>query len=273
METSHTSLDIRGVVDFSLQDYRQDLEKIIKFFNEYRLSQENVSHPLILKNIHKLESLARDHEKVSIAYLMPWFDSLAHQSRRIYGQWETLLEFQEANRLISYPKKNLIENQQIERTLRFAREEGMTAGLHKESRVAFVGSGPFHESAIAIHSAFGCRVSCFDYDEEAVKVSRQLNRNFGLDDSIEIHNNIAEKVSYDQFDTVWMAVLTKNKGAVLDRIFTTAPKAKVVCRTVRESRVLLYEGLEQKVLDRYEVIERVQASDRTTIMHSLVLKR
>lgn len=256
------------------QDYRSDLERVVLFLLRQRIDEDSVLNPEIVTGIRRLEFLARDDRRSLFGHKGPWFFDLVSVSRELYGRWETLLEFREARQLIH--KKNqefFTQNDQISRTFCFAKEEGKFAEVTKDSRVAFIGSGPFHESAIAIASSFGCSVDCFDYNREAVNLSRELNRKLNLGSRIKIFHNSAIRVDFSRYDVVWMAVLTKDKESVLNRIFDTSPNAVVVCRSVDGAKNLLYEGVSSQITEKHREIKKVVASNRKTIMHSLILQR
>lgn len=255
-----------------IQTYQSELESLLFFLLHYPLEENSVENPEVITAICRLEFLARDDERSIQASKEDWFLKFTEAFRELYGQWETLLEFREARRLLKGKRSTFLTNSdQINRTFSFAEEEGNAAGVNKSTRVAFIGSGPFHESAISIASTFGCSVDCFDYNPRAVNLSLRLNKKLGFEDKIRIFNRSAVAVDFKDYDVIWMAVLTKNKENVLSRIFETKPKAMVVCRSVDGAKNLLYEGISSDKINRYKLVQKVESSNYRTIVHSLVL--
>ena len=116
-----------------------------------------------------------------------------------------------------------------------------TLDISPDAEIAFVGSGPLPLTAIEYYLQTGNKMTCFDTDAEAVRLSRQMIQNMGLSDVIEVRHQAGEDADYSQFDVVMVASLVKDKEKTLDRIRTTAPDAKVAVRSVEGVKAMLYE--------------------------------
>lgn len=131
---------------------------------------------------------------------------------------------------------------------------GRIENLGPESRVLDVGSG-FGGSARYLAGTYGCRVVALNLSEVENERARQMNREQGLDDRVEVVDGSFESIPYpdDTFDVVWSQ----------DAILHSGERAKVieeVGRVLREGGEFVFtdpmqadgcpEGVLQPILDR-----------------------
>jgi precorrin-6B methylase 2 len=223
----------------------------------------SVLDPTFKAGIEKLEALARE-ENNEIG------DSQKTTARFVFNHYETSLEKIEAAEIIK-SKTGSLFSEQLKRTYICALAEAAAAGITKNSVICFVGSGYMPESAIALAAHFNCRIICLDKNEEAVKISQKVIKTLNLTRKIKIIKTNAENYDFTDNDVVWIAVMVQNKNKIIDRVYKTNPSAKIICRTVRGSRALLYEPVKEKDIETYSNIKPIFSPNPNTIMHSLIL--
>jgi hypothetical protein len=224
----------------------------------------SVLNPVFKAEIKKLEALARaENSKIR--------DDQKTTARFIFNHYETSLEKIEADDIIN-SKTKLLFSEQLKRTYAFALREAAAAGINKNSSICFVGSGYMPESAVALAHHLNCRIVCLDKNEEAVKISQKVIKTLKLTGQIKIIKTGAENYDFMNSDVVWIAVMVSEKNKIIDRIYKTNPSAKIICRTVRGSRTLLYEPVDERAIENYREIKPIFSPNPATIMHSLILK-
>ncbi len=74
----------------------------------------------------------------------------------------------------------------------------------EETRILDIGAG-YGGSARALVKRFGCRVTCLNLSEVQNERDRQMNREQGLDDKIDVHDGNFEDLPFDDdsYDIVW----------------------------------------------------------------------
>lgn len=256
-----------------------------------RSAWDSLDPDRILKNIYALEDCARaagtDASVITNVLHDPLFPALAKRSRAVYGTWEKRDEDFHAHHLLTqardtsagrpediirYIRTDAVHpnDTSLKQTASFAFQEGTALGLDSRSKVAFVGSGPFPESAISIALDFGCTVTGIDSDAASNETAQELIDRFGMSNKIHLVHARGQEHSYERYTHVYVAVLVSEKAAIVRRIFETNPEARVTCRTVRDLRTIIYEPLES--LPEEIAVERtIIGDDPKTIMHSVIL--
>ena len=154
---------------------------IADLFNEFRSRLETIEHrladvmfsPVLMEegwfreSMEELKALVRDSHFEPIAEEMissPYFLQRAQHLRSIYDLYEVFIEtttcideLQTGKDICPYVPKNAPE--EILKTSESAIAEARAAGIGADSRVAFIGSGPFPETAIRLVQAFTCSVT------------------------------------------------------------------------------------------------------------------
>ncbi|NCC21244.1 MAG: nicotianamine synthase [Alphaproteobacteria bacterium] len=125
----------------------------------------------------------------------------------------------------------------------------LRSGSALSGKIAFVGSGPLPLTAIDMHFATGADVLCIDSDADAVRLSRQMIANMGLQHKIGVHRHAGETFDYAGCDVVMVASLVPEKDSVVRRIQATAPDAAIGVRSVRGLKALLYEPVNEHAFD------------------------
>ncbi|MBS3148695.1 hypothetical protein J4219_07460 [Candidatus Woesearchaeota archaeon] len=227
-----------------------------------------------LKAINELENIARDERFSELSFEVlgsSVFKDLAKETRSIYELFE---EFCETRLALSFIKGNTsLDSPQIMRTFEFAKEEGQAAGMDSNSRVIFIGSGPFPESALAYAQTFGCSVTCVDIHPEAVILGEEVALRSNLGENIKFIHGDARDVDYRFFTHIVVAVLAVPKKEILSRVAQTCQSgAIVICRNVRGFRALIYEPILDLPLDNFYLHDLIRGAPGT-IVHSAVLRK
>ena len=223
------------------------------------------------KNILRLEALAKDENANWIAAPLiqtSFFRAHSTNTRAVYELYE---EFIETRALLdALNGSDPLENPQLKRTFLYAQKEAASAKITSSSRVAFVGSGPFPETALALSSATGCTVTCIDHHPEAVVLSQALFDKHRLHKLTAICID-ARLFDYSAFTHILVAVLARPKKEILNQIARTCDKKTcVICRSVEGLKTLIYEPLEDIPLESFSLIGSVR--DEKTIIHSLIFE-
>ncbi len=232
-----------------------------------------ISHGIFKKELDELEILARTNEYDTL-FNSPDTTLLAYQkvARKIFDHYETELEKIEAAKIIETPEKDgFLASAQLKRTFDFALEEAVAMEISRNSAVYFVGGGYLPESAIAISLNFHCPIIVLDKNPEAVEISHRVIEKLGIEKNIKTIVADAEEYDFRGAGAVWIAVMAKDKNRIINRIRQTNPAAKIACRTVRGSRTLLYEPVDNNLLEKDFKISEITSSNPETIMHSLIL--
>ncbi len=255
------------------QDLAIKLQEFISGIRRLFDNKISASDPLFQKEIGKLEDLARASEYDGFFSLPD--AQLAEQQKiacAIFDRYETELEKAEAIAIVGAgDQHDFLSSAQLKRTFDFALEEARAMAINKDSAVCFVGGGYVPESAITISLNFHCPITVLDKNPEAVEISRKVIGILGLEKSVRIIASNAEKYDFGDADAVWVAVMAKDKNKIIDQIHLTNLTAKIACRTVRGSRMLLYEPVNEGLLGNDFKKREINSSNPETIMHSLIL--
>lgn len=241
---------------------------------QYLLDKKiGISDPIFRKEMEKLEQIARAS---AYNYFFRFPDERLAEcqkiGREIFDRYETGLEKLEAQKILDTPEKNgFLSSSQLKRTFDFALEEAAALEINEKSSVCFVGGGYLPESAVAISLNFHCPITVLDKNPEAVEISRKVIEILGLEKNIQIITANAEEYDFGNTDAVWVAVMAKDKNKILNRVRLTNPTAKIACRTVRGSRTLLYEPVNERLFVSDLKKREINSSNPETIMHSLIL--
>jgi hypothetical protein len=99
------------------------------------------------------------------------------------------------------------------------KEELQSFGIGGHSKVVFIGSGAFPLSALTIAKEFGAEVLGVDRDSEAVLLSRQVVKAFGLEEKVSFSDSPLSSLCFVRDAThIIIASLVENKLKVLDQL-------------------------------------------------------
>ncbi|MSR68450.1 hypothetical protein EXS66_01530 [Candidatus Saccharibacteria bacterium] len=225
--------------------------------------------------IERLEHIARDRQYNELPKKLldtAHFRNLAHQTRRIYELFEVFLETSTYFDIVS-GKIDFLKDQFIDRTFEFAKKESLEAGFTPESKVIFIGGGPFPETAIAYSKQNNCKITILDNNAEAVVLSTKIISELRLDKTISIRYSDAKEYDFSGYTHIVVAALARPKPPILRQICDTMRiDAVVVCRSVEGLRVFIYEPANDELLEHFNHQSKVYGDDKT-IVHSLILKK
>ena len=225
--------------------------------------------------IERLEHIVRDPQYNELSRELlntAHFRNLAHQTRRIYELFEVFLETSTYLDVLA-GGRDFLKDQFIGRTFEFAQKESLEAGFNAESKVIFIGGGPFPETAIAYSKQNNCEITVLDNNAEAVVLSTKIISELGLDKNIKIRYCDASEHDYSGYTHIVMAALARPKQVILRQICDTMHvDAVVVCRSVEGLREFIYEPANDDLLEHFTQQSKVYGDDKT-IVHSLILKK
>lgn len=224
-----------------------------------------------VNSILALETLAKDANANNTAAPLintSFFRAHASILRSVYELYEEFIETRAL--LAALDGTDPLDNPQLKRTFEYAQKEALAANITTTSNVAFVGSGPFPETALALLQATGCTITCIDHHPEAVVLSQALFDKHHLHKLNSVCSD-ARSFDYSAFTHVLVAVLARPKKEILDRIAKTCDNDTcIICRTVEGLKALIYEPLDDIPLEALSLIGTVH--DPTTIINSLIFK-
>jgi GNAT superfamily N-acetyltransferase len=96
--------------------------------------------------------------------------------------------------------------------------EAKLAGVKQDSKVAFVGCGPFPQSALQLVRDIGCSVFCLDRDFKAVQMARLLVDKLEQKELLAVECADGRLFDYDGFSHVFIASLVPVKEEILESI-------------------------------------------------------
>ncbi|HYD02670.1 MAG TPA: nicotianamine synthase family protein [Alphaproteobacteria bacterium] len=187
------------------------------------------------------------------------------QAKKFYEEFETYCEVIECLKMIQ--GKTTISSPQIARTLKFAELEGIHTCMNSNSKILFIGSGPFPESAMSYYTKFNCEVRCLDNNIVAVALSEKLFEALNL--PIKITYCDGRYFDYKGYTHIILAVLSRPKEEILERIRQTNNDAIIICRTVDKDKEHIYPRIEQKNLRGFKLAKEIRSPE--AIMYSLIL--
>lgn len=263
-------------------EFRVRLEAIEAALAGVVFSPTLVEEASFRASIQALKELVRDSRFEVIAEEItasPYFLEKAKRLRWLYELYEvflettTCLDYLQTQQPELSPSAFVNAPLEIRCTSQSALAEGKAAGLSAMSRVAFVGSGPFPETALSLMQAFGCSLTCIDNNPEAVVLSSRLLKGGGVNDRVSVFFQNAVDYSFAGYTHVWIAALARPKREILERVCATADQdVTVVCRTVNGMRQFLYESANDFVLQHFDIVDKVIDLTRTS-HYALVLRR
>lgn len=247
----------------------EEIKTIISRLESYDYDKLDAEDGLVTKDITKLENIARDE---STEYEV--IKHLSEEVRKLYAEWEFAVERKNAKEIIEDEKNSFWDNPQLARTYQYAREEGTAAGVDSNSKMLFVGSGWVPESALAHANVHGCKVVCVDQNIEAVETSRELIKKLGLENKIKVLHANGEGLDYSDYTHIAVAIMALPKKEILKRIRVSArDDVKIICRTVKKAKRLIYTPTEGADMDGFKIINDIIAADKTTIISSVILAK
>jgi hypothetical protein len=269
-----------GSLPAPLERWLNRLGECVGALEKLHISEYTCCNPAVAQRIRELQKLAGQklHDRhLRHPGVLRQFVTLAARARRVFEAWEVALERHAAHQLLytasdASLKTRLTQQPKLNETFEFAGKEGKTLGLNAHSRVVFVGSGPFHESALCLALQFGCAVTCIDNNAAAITNSKHLNAHMGMEHNIAFIHEDARLCDYRGYTHAVVAVLARPKSAILERIRATNPTMLVAVRTVEGAHALLYEPLDPEQLAGWEIMQVVRPNNLFEPLRSLVVR-
>lgn len=218
---------------------------------------------------YALESmLLHDPNLLTPEITLPMTDATLVKLNALYEQFETDMEERFAGRLLS-GEVTLPEYHFYGRFRRLVRAETELANITANTRVLFIGSGPFPITPILLAEMTGCSVNCYDRSEDAAGKSQEVIDKLGLAEQIEIYNLAGEESAVDYSDVISIALLAQPKEQILQNIRANgSPGQKVILRYSEGVRRLFYKGIDRSVIANeanYEILGEHHAGEDDTI--------
>lgn len=242
--------------------------KIISQTNLSRINEVN-NNALRLERLI-LHTSKKDSNKI-INYLKD--PELYIRLQKLYDKFETNLEIKYAKQVIN-SSKNLLKNYLLfKRFNRLIKNEIKLASISKNDKVLFIGSGPFPISAMLLNQFVGCKIDCYEKDQDRVRLSRETLSYLGFAKKIWVFTKKGEDMDTKKYTVIVIALLAKPKDKILNRIFKIARSGtKIISRTADGKRKGLYEETDKNLFKRYKVISKVKAVANQTISSVLLIK-
>lgn len=252
--------------------FEREFEQARKLVN-FPLQPILLKNPKFLSAIASLERLALDERLQTIAPEVmrdPKILACLDDLRRINEFYEITLEVNHVTKQLRRSNP-AVEDAHLARDATTAKLESKTARITTDSHIAFVGSGPFPSTAIALVQEYGCRVTCIDCNIEAVVISDQLlSRMQNL--NIDVFYSFGEEVNYKQYSHVLIAALIHNRTAIFQRIRKSLPSGrKVICRHGRDLQQLIYQGFDGRNFEGFR-IEQYMRDPKNTFTSVILTK-
>lgn len=152
---------------------------------------------------------------------------------------------------------------------RLSREQELS-----DAPAVFVGSGPLPLSAILLRLYSHMEVICLEIDAAACETSRALLHRLGLEEHVVVLQQNGASFDYSPYRSVFVASLVTNKLQVLEQIRRTRPDALVAVRTAEGMRQLMYETLDETLLQArgWDILERTSPQEGLVINSTLFMK-
>jgi nicotianamine synthase len=137
--------------------------------------------------------------------------------------------------------------------------------LHSKQKALVVGSGPLPLSAYVLHCQTGIRIDHVDSSSEAIQLCEQLMDCLGV--SSNYYEALGESVELqDTYDLILIAALAgstaKDKQKIIDTVLPhLAEGGRIVIRSAKGSRMLLYPGIESSEIQGVKLFEEYHPSD------------
>lgn len=240
------------------------------------ISQTNLSRINdVNNNALRLERLIlhtskKDSNKI-ISYLKD--PGLYIRLQKLYEKFETNLEIEYAKQIINN-SKNLLKNYLLyKRFVRLIKNEIKSASISQNDKVLFIGSGPFPISAMLFNQFVGCKIDCYEKEQDRVQLSRNVLSYLGFGKKIQVFTKKGEKLDTKKYTVIIIALLAKPKNKILNRIFKIARSGtKIISRTADGKRKGFYEETDKKLYKCYKVIGKIRAVGNQTISSVLLIK-
>ncbi len=172
--------------------------------------------------------------------------------RKTYEAFETKLEGMFASHLIKGTAHNYRHYPLYDRFRGLIRSEIDQARITANDTVLFLGSGSFPITAILLTQLTGCRVHCYEREEERVYVANEVVSSLHLDRWIDVVNGDDREAGYGSCTVIMIAVLAQPKVRILTEIGArAAPGTRMVCRTTIGAQRLFYQEAPSSILRRF----------------------
>jgi Nicotianamine synthase protein len=197
---------------------------------------------LDLEHLVLADVLTPEEEVEAMALLGP---EALRSAQDLFGPFETALEESVAAAILAsagdlVTPKNLTMNY-LRRYSKLAEAEIALAGIRRDDRVLFIGSGPLPITAIQYALQTGCTVECVDQLVPAVEVSRHVLKRLGLEASVQPTHARGQDCPVDSYDVILVGVLAAPKEEILAHVDDEARTAcRILCRTTVGVRQIVY---------------------------------
>jgi len=232
--------------------------------------EEVRDNALMLENLLLDKKIAPSGESEIMTYLTK--NGLLKKLNSLYEKFETDLEIDHAKEILG---NNLDYRQYLmyKRFFVLIKKEIKLAKIEKQSKVLFIGSGPFPITAILLNSLKGCAVDCYEKNREYAALSVKVISQLGLADKIRIKNRNGKFLSDDNYSVIIVALLARPKDQILKEISEKiSSHTGIICRTSDNLRQAFYEPTNPDCLTLCKIMGKNYAKGEQTIS-SVLLKK
>jgi hypothetical protein len=147
------------------------------------------------------------------------------------------------------------------------------ANIDVNSKVLFIGSGPFPMSPILYQKHAGCQVVGLEKEAAYADTSRKLIQALGLTDSITIKTGLGQEFINDSYTHVIAGLQALPKDVIFEQIHNQMPSGTtVICRVKSGFGSIFYDGtIEERLYDKYFTVEQ-RVHDRHMVIVPVLLK-
>lgn len=189
--------------------------------------------------------------------------------RTISSDAETEMEYYWADILCASPEKRstfpYIDNYKALAEREISLIAGTGLQLSASHRILVIGSGPLPLSAIELHTQTGAQVDQVDSSERAANKGKQVCKALGMDTHYYVGGGESITLSgvYDVILIAALAGSTKGeKQRIVDNVLPhLAAGGRIIIRSARGSRVLLYPEIKASSLKRMRALAEYHPDD------------
>ncbi|QTA89527.1 nicotianamine synthase family protein [Desulfonema magnum] len=184
---------------------------------------------------------------------------LAEKLLKSADPWNTLKSFP------LYPRYEALVRNQIQ-----------AMQITKNSRLAFVGSGPVPMSLILMSHLCGLRSVGLDISSQSVELSRKVIRHLGLEEDIEIIHGDESCLKELEWNMVLIAALAEPKAHIFQNLHNLLKHRgnhiPIIFRTYTGMRAVLYEPVQPGDISGFKIVREIFPTGRvnnTTVFAEL----
>lgn len=182
---------------------------------------------------------------------------IAEKLQRVYEDYDILWETHVCLKLLQSSARG--EKIDFGNSVNSLWPEADILGLSRDSKVVFVGCGPFPATAISWAKNFGCHVTCLEYNPVSASMSSALVKAVGLEKNMHVVCVNAATFDYGSATHIALAVMTHGKAGVIAQIRKTLPKSSLLTVRAKEGlKACMFPGWEISDLKGFEVIGKVR---------------